>query len=276
MGILLWIPAALLLASGGYLFLIAPGMKKSKAHFRGLLSFHYAHRGLHDASVPENSLAAFRRAMEKGYGIELDVHLTKDGRIAVHHDGSILRICGAEREIRASTLEELRQYPLGKTAERIPALEEVLDLIQGRVPLLIELKPDRLGDKALAEKLLSCIADYPGKYCVQSFDPLILRRFKKHAPHVIRGQLAWNRRPKPGKKRPLWAWMAAHLLFNFLSRPDFVAYDHESDHNFSFRMVRTLFRPVLAAWTVRSQEDSESLKGRYDLQIFEAFDPRPQ
>lgn len=276
MGILLWIPAALLLITGGYLFLIAPGMNKSKAQLQGLLSRYYAHRGLHDASIPENSLAAFRRAMEKGYGIELDVHLAKDGRIAVHHDNSLLRICGVARKITVSTLEELRQYPLGNTEEKIPSLEEVLSLIGGRVPLLIEMKPDRLGDKALAEKLLSCMADYPGKYCVQSFDPLILRRFKKHAPHVIRGQLSWNRRPKPGKKRPLWAWMAAHLLFNFLSRPDFVAYDHESDHNFSFRMVRTLFRPILAAWTVRSQEDSESLKGRYDLQIFEAFDPRPQ
>ena len=116
---------------------------------------------------------------------------------------------------------------------------------------------------------------YAGAYCVESFNPVLMRWFKKRAPHIIRGQLAFDASRLSGeaKKRSLTMFLSAHLRCNFLSRPDFVAYGYETDKNFSFRVMRNLFRPHLAAWTVRSIEDFNRLQETYDLQIFEAFEP---
>lgn len=276
MGFLLGLLAALLLLAAVYLFLIAPNVLRRKVRCPELLSWDYAHRGLHDENrqVPENSLAAFRLAVEAGYGIELDVHLTRDQKMVVHHDNSLKRMCGEDKRISDLPLEELRRFSLGNTAEGIPTFDEVLDVVNGRVPLLIELKSDRRGDTTLAGLLYTRLRTYQGVYCVESFDPLVVRWFKKHAPEVVRGQLAWDKRVSKGKYKKFEQFVAAHLLLNFLSRPDFVAYGYKTDQCFSFRVMRNLFRPMLAAWTVRSQEDLERLRHLYDLQIFEAIRPR--
>lgn len=274
MGVLLGVLAVLLFLTAAYLFLIAPNVLHRKARCPELLAWYYAHRGLHDPQTPENSLAAFRLAVEAGYGIELDVHLTKDQKLVVHHDNSIKRMCGVNKRISDTTLEELRRYSLGDTAEVIPTLDETLELVNGSVPLILELKSDRRGDTTLARLLRARLQAYKGVYCVESFDPLVVRWFKKHAPQVVRGQLAWNKRDSKGKYKSVERFVAGHLLLNFLSRPDFVAYGYKTDGCFSFRVMRNLFRPLLVAWTVRSQEDLERLQTRYDLQIFEAFRPR--
>jgi len=213
--------------------------------------------------------------VEKGYGIELDVHLTKDGRLVIHHDDSLLRLCGADKKISQLTLAEIQAFSLGNTNERIPTLEDVLFLIDGRIPLIVELKPDPFGNTRLAEKLHQRMSDYHGLYCVESFDPMQMRWYKKHASQIIRGQLAYDpaKYGDEQKKKSVVRFLSAHLVFNFLSRPDFVAYGHETDKNFSFRVMRSLFRPFLAAWTVRSLEDFKRLQAQYDWQIFEAFEP---
>lgn len=274
MGFLLWLLLALLLAAAVYLFLIAPGFGKRGARRLKIDQRFYAHRGLHDNEhgLPENSMPAFRLAVEKGYGIELDVHLTKDQKMVVHHDASLLRICGVDRKIAQTTLEELAEYHLGNTDEKIPSLDEVLEAVNGQVPLLIELKADRFGNTALAQALNERMKAYAGPWWVESFDPLLIRWFKKHAPHVPRGQLAVDLK-KEGKTPSLIERMAGYLLFHFLSRPDFVAYGYETDQNISFRVMRALFHPPVAAWTVRSKKDSEKLEASYDVQIFEAFHP---
>lgn len=266
----------LLLLAGGYLFLIAPNIRRRKMRVDPVFFRPYAHRGLHDAEkgIMENSLPAFSLAAEKGYGIELDVHLSRDGKLVVHHDASLLRLCGADAQIEEMTLAEIRGYRLGETQERIPTLTEVLSLVRGRVPLMVEIKSRRMGDTA-ARALMKQMEAYRGPWCVEAFDPLQLRWFKRNAPQVLRGQLAYDpaQAKTGGEKRGPVHFLAAHLVFNFLSRPDFVAYGHETDGNFSFRVMRCLFRPLLAAWTVRSIDDFKGLQAMYDLQIFEAFEP---
>jgi len=256
-----------------YLFLVAPKWRGKRKRMQALLGRAYAHRGLHGGEVPENSLTAFRLAAEKGYGIELDVHMTADGSLAVHHDDSLLRMCGVDRLIRETPMKEISALRLKDSNETVPTLEGALAVIGGRVPLIVELKssPDR---KSLAEKVSRVMRNYPGIWCMESFDPRLVMWFRRHDRQVPRGQLACDLARLPGNQRKGFQyWAAARLLMNFLSRPDFVAYGFESDRNLSFRMMRALFHPVLAAWTVRSQADFDRLKARYDLQIFESFLP---
>ena len=121
-----------------YLFLI-----KGRTGHRGLPAlrrWYYAHRGLHGAGVPENSMAAFRAAKEQGYGIELDIHLMADGNLAVIHDSSLKRTAGANVRIEELTTEQLETYRLESTNERIPLFSDVLALFNGEAPLIVELK----------------------------------------------------------------------------------------------------------------------------------------
>lgn len=259
-----------------YLFLIAPNIFHRKVRCPALLGRPYAHRGLHDgkAGIPENSMPAFRKAVVRGYGIELDVHLTKDRQLVVFHDQSLQRMCGLKKDICELTLEEIRTLTLDDTNEKIPTLDEVLSLVDGRVPLIVELKNDvRWSHTALPEALHQRMSAYQGPYCVESFDPLMMRWYKKNAPGIIRGQLAFDQKIAKGKYARFEMFAASHLLMNFLSRPDFVAYNHKTQKNVSYRVMRALFRPLLAAWTVRSKADYDALQSQYDLQIFEAFEP---
>ena len=182
-----------------YLFLIAPNVLHRKLKQKEWGGGVFAHRGLHDDNhrIPENSMTAFRLAVEKGYGIELDVHLTRDRQIVVHHENSLKRLCGEDKLISETPMGELLGMRLIDTDERIPTLAEVLDLVRGQVPLIIEVKSDHPGNVALAASLNTQMQRYRGAWCVESFDPLMMRWFKKHAPSVVRGQLAMD----PKKKR---------------------------------------------------------------------------
>ena len=163
----------------------------SYTHLAPFYGRNYAHRGLHsrDKSVPENSLTAFRLAAEAGYGIELDIQLSKDGQVVVFHDDTLDRVCGVHGRVDAFTLEELRGMRLCGTDERIPLLTEVFAVVAGRSPFIIELKTGPRNAE-LCEKGLALMRAYDGPYCVESFDPRIVGWFKKHAPDLLRGQLA--------------------------------------------------------------------------------------
>ena len=271
MGPVGWLIVALSALAGLYLFLIAPRTfrrKASPAWFRG----YFAHRGLHGQNAPENSLQAFRLAAEHGFGVELDVRLTLDGRLAVHHDETLLRTCGLDRRIADMTLAEIHEFRLMVTSQTVPGFEEVLREIGGRTPLIVELKSAGKRNGKLAEQVYRLVKPFAGMVCVESFDPRLLRWFRRHAPEIFRGQLAYDPVRK-GEKRGLRYKIGAHLMLNFLSRPDFVAYDHETDRNPSFRLMRALFHPPVAAWTVRSENTMKNLQGCYDVQIFEGFLP---
>lgn len=254
-----------------YCFLCAPNLVRRKLSHRQLTFWDYAHRGLHDKRIPENSLLAFEKAVQAGYGIELDVRVTRDNVLVVHHDETLERSCGDKRRVRDVALNDLQQLSLFGTEEYIPTFDEVLDLVNGRVPLIVELKTD-FSNKQLAEQVYERLQHYNGVYCVESFDPFAMRWFKKNAPDVVRGQLAFM---PPLKGKPFVECLRrialGYLLVNFLSRPDFIAYGYESDTNLSFRFVANVFRPLMAAWTVRDERTYHELQKYYDIQIFEQF-----
>ncbi len=204
---------------------VAPGKAdgKEKAKFCGL---NFAHRGLHsyDKSVPENSLAAFRLAVESGYGMELDVQLSKDGKVVVFHDGDLKRICGVDKRVDELTFAELRELRLCGTDEVIPLFSEVLDLVAGRQPIICELKTGK-RNRELCEKTFELIDFYEGDVCIESFDPFIVAWFREHAKHIVRGQLAQPAvyYENDGLSR-LESFILSNTLLNAVARPNFIAY----------------------------------------------------
>lgn len=181
-----------LLALGAAAFLVAPG-KASREEKAPFLGRNFAHRGLHrmDRSVPENSLPAFEAAARIGYGVELDVHLSRDGRLVVFHDDDTRRVCGVPGRVEDQTWEELSRLRLCGTACGIPLLSEVLEVVGKRCPMIVELKRgDR--NRELCRKTYDMLRESGARYCVESFDPTIVLWFRVHAPEVLRGQLASN------------------------------------------------------------------------------------
>lgn len=263
--LLILIPAALVLL---YLYLIAPRRRRPLGV---LAQYDYAHRGLWNEDRPENSLPAFRAAAENGFGIELDVHLTTDGKLAVFHDDTLKRMCGDPRRVDACSLSELKALRLKDSDETIPSLEEVLAVIDSRVPLIVEVKTGPDLD-ILCAMIDTAMQAHRFAYCVESFDPRAVKWWRKHRPGVIRGQLAlgMTRNVHP-KKRILY--FLASMMENVFGRPDFIAFDVMTDNSLPFRLVSRLYHPWRVAWTVRSARQMARLRDDWDLQIFEGFVP---
>ncbi len=228
-----------------------------------------AHRGFHRGKeVPENSLLAFEAAIARHHPIELDIQLLADGELAVFHDKSLLRLTGKSGTIAAQTLPTLKQLPLYSTDQTIPSLSEALALINGRVPVLLEIKNEgRVGQ--LERSLLKALATYRGEFAVQSFNPLSLQWFKRHAPEIVRGQLSsdFSGAPVP------WHFSVAHsnLLFNWASQPHFIAYDLRALPKLSTTLAKCAFNLPLITWTVRNQADQAKALDCADNYIFDAF-----
>ena len=256
-----------------YLGLIRPDNRR-RQECLAFSAWNFAHRGLWDmnAGIPENSLPAFRRAAERGFAIELDVHLTADGQLAVFHDDTLSRMCGLNRTVESMNYSELARLRLLNTEHRIPLLSEVLKLVEGRVPLLIEMKlPTR--STRLCPLLDRELDAYSGPYLIESFNPLGLRWYRKHRPAVLRGQLACRHAPAPGLEGFLRK-LSASLLINCVSRPHFIAYHFRHMDGLGVRLNQSLFQIPVFAWTIRSQEDFEECKEKYCGVIFEGFVPR--
>ena len=262
------VPAAL---AALWLFLIAPGRtsREARAPFVGRA---FAHRGLYelDESVPENSLPAFQRAVENGYGAELDVQRTKDGQIVVFHDDSLQRACGVDRPIRDFTYAELQRYPLFGTEERIPLFSDVLRIFDGKQPLIVELKygPDWV---LLCEATRRMLDEYRGPACVESFHPSMVRWFKQHDPRRLRGQLSeaacFSRKHL---SLPL-AFMMSRLLTNFLTRPQFIAY-RVGPKPLSVRMSERM-GAMKVLWTAREPDKHARRMKENHAVIFEGYRP---
>lgn len=234
---------------------------------------YFAHRGLHDnaGAAPENSLPAFALAVEQGFGMELDVQVTRDGVPVVFHDYHLERICGVKGKIAEHTYEELCAYTLCGSAERIPRLSDVLSLVDGREPLIVEIKAETadVSGCAVIDRLLRA---YKGDYCIESFNPLVLWWYRRHRREVARGQLSSNFR-REGEGSGLFCLALTHLLFNFLTKPDFIAYNHKFRKEPGRRLCRWLYRHPAAAWTIRSQQELEAMQAHYDVFIFDSFLP---
>lgn len=226
-----------------------------------------AHRGLHNSEFPENSLPAFKNAIDNGYAIEIDVHLTTDGKIAVFHDETLIRMTGKDGKITSLCSSDLANYKLADSEYSIPLLTELFDLVDGKKPILIEIKNSgKVG--ALEKTLLSTIKNYTGEVAVQSFNPYSIEYFKIHAPQITRGQLSMKFTKKE-LKGFIKRFVLTRMILNKKSCPDFIAYDHNSLP--SKRVAKTKL-PVLA-WTVTSQDIYIKVKPYCDNIIFEQFTP---
>ena len=230
----------------------------------------YAHRGLHNESFPENSLGAFRNAVEHRYGIELDIQLSKDKIPMVFHDATLNRVCGIDGKLAEYTCEELQKMHLLGSEYTIPTLREVLELVDGRVPLLIEFKP---GSTELCDIACPILDEYNGSFCIESFDPFILRRIKTIRPRFARGQLVTNSVKSKSCHNIFLDSALTLLLFNVLSRPDFVAYDNNMKYNFSVFLCKNLFRIPTFVWTIKSDETYKKCIQNKSCTIFEGFKP---
>ena len=257
---------ALLVLALLYLYMIKPARRVDMTKY----GKRFAHRGLWDAESPENSLAAFKKAVDAGYGIEFDIHKTCDGHVVVFHDDTLVRMCGVEGKVEQKTLAQLKELRLLGTDQQIPTLEEMLALVDGRVPLLVELKGESTatGLCPVADAILS---QYKGDYIIESFNPLLVRWYRKNRPNVRRGQLFCNL--NNGKKvKKLIYYLITALLTNVLARPHFLARGQDSARNPSFLICKYLFRPPVFVWTVRAQ--SEIPADQRDGMIFEGFIPK--
>lgn len=230
--------------------------------------WHYAHRGYHDLSkgFPENSMSAFERACTHGYGMELDVQLTKDQELIVLHDFSLLRACGVDKQADELTLDEIRKLRLFDTDCTIPTFEEVLKLVDGRTPLIVEIK-QKGAECETCRKAAKLLDKYKGLYCVESFNPIAVGWFKNHRSNYIRGQLSGELNMKQPAK-----FMLENLLTNFISRPDFIAYDVEYRNRKALKLCIGLFKPALVYWTVKDCKTFDELKD--SIIIFEGFEAK--
>ena len=255
------------------LFAVLPGRQRDRAPFDRTL---YAHRGLHsdDSRYPENSLIAFRLAREAGYGVELDVQLTADKQVVVFHDDTLLRMCGVNRRVDELTYEELQQLTLLDSQHRIPLLTDVLEVLNG-APVLCEFKAMRsYTDTSLCEIALPILRGYKGPFCVESFNPLMIRWFRKNAPDVIRGVLS-KKFTEEDHLKPILGFALGALLTNCLSRPDFIAFLHTDRRQPMFRLCR-LFRAMTVAWTLKSVDEIDACSADFDTFIFEGFLPKQE
>lgn len=256
--------------AAAYIAAIMPNLRRRRI---GGNTVYYAHRGLHDnqSDAPENTMRAFERACDAGYGIEMDLQLTKDRQVVVFHDNTLKRVCSADGQISDYTYEQLQRFSIYGTDQKIPLFADVLKLVDGRVPLLIELKYKNFSNR-ICEEADRFLRDYKGVYSIESFHPWALMWYRKHHPEICRGQLAMNFQRQEGKYG-LECFIVRHLLTNFLTRPDFIAYDLRDKEAVSKNICRGLFGCPSYAWTVKSKQQLDRCRKYFDCFIFEGFQP---
>ena len=266
---------AVLGAAGTYGLLIKP--RRNHPGWDALSGVRYAHRGLHDMSlgVPENSMAAFRRAAECGFGAELDVHLMADGELAVVHDSNLARVCGKPVRIEDLTAADLPDCTLMGTEETVPLLRDVLALFEDKTPLIIELKVKWGNANALTDAVMTLLKGWNGTYCIESFHPGVLLRLRRKYPEVIRGQLSENfLRDDDVTSLPLPVrFILTNLLTTAATGPDFIAYKWQDRDSPTLRLMKKVYGVHEAAWTVKDRETMEALDKDGTVSIFEGFIP---
>ncbi len=231
-----------------------------------------AHKGLHNDTegIAENSLSAFAEAMEQGYIIELDVSLTKDSQLVVFHDKKLKRLFGSDAYLKDTTDQELSKFTFQNSNETVPLFSEVLSFVNGKAPLLIEIKNE--GDVGEMERMIyEELKDYQGLYAVQSFNPYTLKWFRENAPDVLRGQLSGSfiisdyEVEYAGTTRLPWykKFLLSNLLLNFESKPNFISYEIKNTDIDTFVSLKKLGVPILG-WTIETKEEYQKVKDYFD------------
>lgn len=236
-----------------------------------LKKFPIAHRGLHDISVkiPENSLKAFANAVKHNYAIELDVYVISDQQVIVFHDDNLKRMCGIEKNVNTLNSFDYHLYNLLRTEEKIPLLQEVLHLVDGKVPIIIEIK-NQPKTKNANMVILNILLGYKGFIAIQSFNPFIMGWFAKNAPTLPRGQLSSNF--KDEQIGLVKKFILKKFIFNFVSKPHFIAYNVKDIPN--RLIVKKRKKGILIiGWTVNSEKEYQQIAAYCDNIIFESFKP---
>ena len=225
-----------------------------------------AHRGYHNITkqIPENSNLAFQEAIKNDLIIELDIHLMKDGNVIVFHDDNLKRMTGIDKNIKDCNYEQIKNLKLLNTNQNIPLLSDVLKLINGKVPVIIELKCDTKCGK-LEKKAYKLLENYKGKYAIKSFSPFSVMYFRKHYPNVTRGQLASDFKNR--KLLLIKKILLKNLFFNCFTKPDFVSYDIRALPNKKVKKFRK--QHLVLGWTIRNKDDLEYAKKYCDNYICE-------
>lgn len=228
-----------------------------------------SHRGMFNDKYPENTLGAFQNAVDNHYGCELDVQMTTDGVLVVFHDYDMERLCGVKGDIREKSWDEIKDLKVKGTEYGIPTFKEVLNLVNGQIPLLVEVKHHKhIGE--METKIRDMLREYKGLYAIESFNPFIVRWFYKHANEMIRGQLSctFDGDPLPKyQKKVLRA-----LLFMKYNHSQFLAYDVD-DITTNKKVLKYKEKMPVVMWTVRDPKDLDRTKGYYDNYIFEGWIP---
>lgn len=228
-----------------------------------------AHRGLHGNEIPENSVAAFENALTHNLPIELDVQLTSDKKIIVFHDDSFLRLTGVDKYVNLSSWDSIKEYRINHTSQTIPLLSDVLDLVNGKVPLLIETK-NFYRPNALEENLVELLKSYRGEFAVQSFNPLAVRWLKNNAPEIMRGQISARFREMPV---PLhYKYILRNLTLNFTAKPHFINYNIDDLPYLPVELYRNHGLPILS-WTVQTKAQLLKARELCDNFVFEKLSP---
>ncbi len=212
-----------------------------------ILTRPIAHRGLHGDSIPENSMSAYKAAIDGNYPIEMDIQMSKDGVLFCFHDDTATRVAGVDKYLRDMTAEEISALDIG--GEGVPTFEEFLKLVNGQVPILIEIKQQK--EKGVEQKTIDALKDYTGEFAIQSFDPFVMIKIKKLAPHVLRGQLGSSSTNKGIK----W-WIVETLPLNFISKPDFI---HYNLWDMPLKKSTSNGLPTIC-YTIRTEEELEKVK----------------
>ena len=256
------------------LYIFALRCRKGHPGLEALKGWSYAHRGLHGEGVPENSMAAFKAALDGGFGIEFDVHLLADGNLAVIHDSLLNRTTGQAGRIEDLTTGDLKKYPLEGTEETIPTFAQLLELYNGKAPLIVELKPVDGNHAQLTETACKMLDTYPGPYCLESFDTRCIQWLKKHRPELIRGQLAYDYVSSKEDMPEILKFVLKHNLLNFTCVPDFVAYRYcDRKKTLSNDLCRKLWKAQGVSWTLKTKEEYDTAVSEGWLPIFEGFLP---
>lgn len=258
------------------LYLLSLRCRWNYSKLRSFTRHAYAHRGLHGDGAPENSLPAFERAANAGFGAELDVHLSRDGRLIVMHDENLTRMVGYDADICDLSSRELETLRLSGSSEPIPYLEEVLPIFErAGLPVIIELKTKSHLRRQLVKTVLATLKQYPElKFCIESFDPIAMFHVRRADPSIVRGQLSTNfsKEPPENLSRPV-AFCLRHMLLNFLSKPDFIAYQFRYRRCLSVRLCRWLYDAQEFDWTIRTRAQAAKALWEGNVIIFENFIP---
>ncbi len=264
----------LILVLIAFLLMIRPATHR-KEKMKDLMGWDYAHRGLYNPKnkIQENTMEAFSLAVQNGYGMELDVQFTKDHQLVVIHDFNLMRMCGVDKRVDELDYEEISKIPIKGGPSRIPLFQDVLDMIAGRAPIIIEIKSEKRSSE-ICHKVDEILQTYQGAYCIESFNAFIVYWYAKNHPDIVYGQLSMNFMKNREIANRWQRFLLTNLMVNFLEKPDFIAYRHQDAGNISLQLCKRLYKTVCVAWTITTQEEYNKARGFFDIIIFEKFLPK--